>query len=138
MSRQMAFALALLVAVGVVAAADEAYRAEVRKWRAERETRLKADGGWLSVAGLFWYSHQRRLAYAPEANRFTVIVNLLFLLSIILLPVTTGLYGTYPSAEAAIVRINIDRAPAEPVLESMRKECPAILEVNVVSLAAAV
>ncbi len=47
------------------------------------------------VAGIFWYSHQRRLAYALEANRIEVIVNLLFLLSIILLPVTTELYGSY-------------------------------------------
>jgi uncharacterized membrane protein len=50
------------------------------------------------VAGIFWFSHQRRLAYAPEASRLAVIVNLLFLLSIILLPVTTRLYGTYPDA----------------------------------------
>lgn len=34
--------------------ADEAYHAAVRKWRDEREARLKADGGWLSVAGLTW------------------------------------------------------------------------------------
>ena len=47
------------------------------------------------VAGMFWYSHQLRLAYAPETRRIEVIVNLLFLLSIILLPVTTGLYGNY-------------------------------------------
>ena len=47
------------------------------------------------VAGMFWYSHQVRLAYAPEARRVEVIVNLLFLLSVILLPVTTGLYGNY-------------------------------------------
>jgi uncharacterized membrane protein len=47
------------------------------------------------VAGMFWYSHQRRLAYAPEASRIVAILNLLFLLSIILLPVTTGLYGSY-------------------------------------------
>lgn len=47
------------------------------------------------VAGIFWYSHQRRLAYAPEASRIEVLVNLLFLLSIIVLPVTTGLYGSY-------------------------------------------
>jgi uncharacterized protein (DUF1684 family) len=52
---------ALAVAVAVAAAgalgtvsADDAYRAAVRKWREERETRLKADGGWLSLAGLFW------------------------------------------------------------------------------------
>ncbi|MEA2833203.1 MAG: potassium channel family protein [Methylobacteriaceae bacterium] len=47
------------------------------------------------VAGIFWLSHQRRLAYAPHAGRPIVILNLVFLLSIILLPATTGLYGTY-------------------------------------------
>ena len=35
-------------------AADEAYRGEIQKWREDREARLKADGGWLSVAGLIW------------------------------------------------------------------------------------
>jgi hypothetical protein len=47
------------------------------------------------VAGIFWLSHQRRLAYAPHAGRPVVMLNLVFLLLIILLPVTTGLYGTY-------------------------------------------
>jgi hypothetical protein len=30
------------------------YRAEIEKWRQDRETRLKSDGGWLTVSGLFW------------------------------------------------------------------------------------
>ena len=47
------------------------------------------------VAGLFWFSHHRRLAVAPEASRGVVFLNLLFLLSIIILPVTNGLYGSY-------------------------------------------
>jgi uncharacterized membrane protein len=47
------------------------------------------------VAGLFWFSHHRRLAIAPEASRGVVFINLLFLLSIIILPVTNGLYGSY-------------------------------------------
>jgi uncharacterized membrane protein len=47
------------------------------------------------VAGLFWFSHHRRLAIAPEAGRGVVFLNLLFLLSIIVLPVTNGLYGIY-------------------------------------------
>lgn len=33
---------------------DPAYRAEIARWRQEREASLKADGGWLTVAGLFW------------------------------------------------------------------------------------
>ena len=35
-------------------AADSVYRAEIEKWRQQRETRLKAEDGWLAVAGLFW------------------------------------------------------------------------------------
>src|ERR1700716_4383517 len=47
------------------------------------------------VAGLFWFSHHRRLAVAPEGSRGEVFLNLLFLLSIIILPVTNGLYGGF-------------------------------------------
>jgi uncharacterized protein len=39
-----------------------AYRAETEAWRAERETRLRAPDGWLSVVSLAWL--------APGANRF--------------------------------------------------------------------
>jgi TMEM175 potassium channel family protein len=55
------------------------------------------------VAGMFWISHQRRLAYAPLASRFVVYLNLLFLLFIIALPITTGLYGTYGNARDIVV-----------------------------------
>src|SRR6266705_525990 len=47
------------------------------------------------VAGLFWFSHHRRLAISPEGSRGEVFLNLIFLLSIIILPVTNGLYGVY-------------------------------------------
>ena len=50
----MAGALAVAAGLGTPAFADEAYRAQVQAWRQDREARLKADGGWLSVAGLFW------------------------------------------------------------------------------------
>jgi uncharacterized protein (DUF1684 family) len=49
--------------------ADEAYRAEVRKWRAEREARLKADGGWLTLAGLFWLNEgENRFGTDPACD----------------------------------------------------------------------
>lgn len=47
------------------------------------------------VAGMFWLTHQRRLAYAPLVSRGVIYCNLLFLLSVIALPITTGLYATY-------------------------------------------
>lgn len=36
---------------------DAAYRAEIEQWRKVREAGLKADDGWLTVAGLFWLRH---------------------------------------------------------------------------------
>jgi uncharacterized membrane protein len=47
------------------------------------------------IAGVFWLTHHRRLTFAPEGSRGEVFLNLLFLLSIVILPVTNGLYGVY-------------------------------------------
>jgi uncharacterized membrane protein len=55
------------------------------------------------IAGLFWFSHHRRLVIAPQAGRGTVFLNLLFLLSIIVLPATTGLYGNYRTSSVVAV-----------------------------------
>jgi uncharacterized membrane protein len=55
------------------------------------------------VAGMFWIGHQRRLVYEPLAVRSVVYLNLLFLLSIIALPITTGLYGTYGNSRDIVV-----------------------------------
>lgn len=61
------------------------------------------------IAGVFWISHHRRLARQPEAGRGVVMLNLFFLLSIILLPVTNGLYANYlqSSAVAALYGIHL-------------------------------
>ncbi len=55
------------------------------------------------IAGLFWLSHHRRLARHPLGSRGVVILNLFFLLSIILLPVTNNLYGNYRLSSAVAV-----------------------------------
>jgi uncharacterized membrane protein len=47
------------------------------------------------IAGVFWLSHHRRLTFAPDGSRGEVFLNLIFLLSIVILPVTNGLYGVY-------------------------------------------
>ena len=46
-----------ILAVAIMAlamAADVPYQQQIEQWRAHREARLKADDGWLTVAGLFW------------------------------------------------------------------------------------
>lgn len=55
------------------------------------------------IAGVFWISHHRRLARQPLGSRDMVILNLLFLLSIVLLPVTNGLYTNYGKSSAVAV-----------------------------------
>jgi uncharacterized protein (DUF1684 family) len=43
---------AFLMAMALSAAST--YQTEISQWREKREAALKAEGGWLSVAGLFW------------------------------------------------------------------------------------
>jgi uncharacterized membrane protein len=52
------------------------------------------------IAGIFWFSHHRRLALQPEASRGVVFINLIFLLSIVLLPASNGLYGNHGQGSA--------------------------------------
>jgi uncharacterized membrane protein len=47
------------------------------------------------IAGMFWLSHHRRLALAPEARRGVVMLNLLFLMLIVLLPASNALNANY-------------------------------------------
>jgi hypothetical protein len=70
MERTTILAVAVLLAAAAGSArADEAYRAEVQKWRTDRETRLKADGGWLTLAGLFWLKEgPNRFGTDPAAD----------------------------------------------------------------------
>jgi len=44
----------LALAAMTLMAADSAYQREITRWRAEREAKLKADDGWLTVVGLHW------------------------------------------------------------------------------------
>jgi uncharacterized protein (DUF1684 family) len=53
--------LMLASVAGAETPESAAYRKEIETWRAKREERLKADGGWLTVTGLYWLK--------PGANR---------------------------------------------------------------------
>ena len=45
---------------------NHAYRAAIENWRQQKEVALKADGGWLTVTGLFWLNEgENRVANAP-------------------------------------------------------------------------
>jgi len=50
----MRLCAAFMVMCGVLWPASDAYRAQIEEWRRQREAALTADGGWLTVTGLFW------------------------------------------------------------------------------------
>lgn len=47
-------ALSLMAALTMNATAQDSYEKTIQTWRAEREAKIKADDGWLTVSGLFW------------------------------------------------------------------------------------
>lgn len=58
------FVLLTFVAVAVIA--QDSYDKTIEKWRAEREAKLIADDGWLTVTGLFWLREgQNEFGSAP-------------------------------------------------------------------------
>lgn len=44
------------------------YKAEIEQWRHDREARLKSDGGWLTVTGLFWLKEGENTVGAGKSN----------------------------------------------------------------------
>lgn len=56
----------LLAVVAVAASAQDSYDKTIQKWRAEREAKLTAEDGWLTVTGLFWLREgQNEFGSAP-------------------------------------------------------------------------
>jgi uncharacterized protein (DUF1684 family) len=54
MKRRFGIVLGILLASLTSAQAQTEYVNGIEKWRSERETNLKKETGWLTVAGLFW------------------------------------------------------------------------------------
>ncbi len=55
-----------LIALPLVAAVT--YQSQIAEWRQKREARLRADGGWLTVTGLFWLHEGQNSFGADQKN----------------------------------------------------------------------
>jgi uncharacterized protein len=58
--------LAIVLGVLISAQGQTDYIKEVEKWRSDRETNLKKETGWLTVAGLFWLKEGTNTVGAGE------------------------------------------------------------------------
>ena len=59
---------------GGLYAASGTYQSEMAEWRKHREAALLADGGWLTVTGLFWL-HEGANRFGSEAVNEIVLPN---------------------------------------------------------------
>ena len=67
-SRALVAGLALLL----LPVDHTSYRAEIEKWRHQREQALKAEDGWLTVAGLFWLKEGENTIGSNRGNNFVL------------------------------------------------------------------
>lgn len=51
---------------------DVSYQKEIESWRVQRETNLKKDGSWLTVAGLYWLREGESTVGADPENDFVL------------------------------------------------------------------
>jgi uncharacterized protein len=68
----LALVLTVAMAAGAVADDKQSYEAQIRQWRAAREAELKADDGWLTLAGLFWLKEGENRIGSDAANEIVL------------------------------------------------------------------
>ncbi|MBK5259509.1 MAG: DUF1684 domain-containing protein [Thermoanaerobaculia bacterium] len=54
---------------------SDSYPAEMKRWRADREARLKKEDGWLTLAGLFWLEPGENTFGSAKPNRIAMPAN---------------------------------------------------------------
>jgi hypothetical protein len=71
LARWLPMICAAAAAVGACAAVS-AFQSEIAAWHARREAALKAENGWLSLAGLFWMHEGANSFGADSANEIAL------------------------------------------------------------------
>src|SRR6185369_4944260 len=60
---------------GARPAQDQAYQADILKWRQKRVEELTGEGGWLSLAGLFWLKQGQNRFGSARSNEIVLPHN---------------------------------------------------------------
>lgn len=106
---------------------DAAYRGKIEEWRREREAALKADDGWLTVAGLFWLKHGANTAGTDPASDIVLPKDSA--------PATIGIFDlhdgivSFQAANGVTATVNGNAATAA-TLKADSSGSPDVLRVN--------
>ena len=60
------------LALGALPADNASYGAQIGAWRQRREENLRAENGWLTVAGLFWLKEGASTLGTGKGNNFVL------------------------------------------------------------------
>ena len=117
--------LLLLLSLGAAVAEDPSYVESIESWQAERETNLKKDSSWLTVAGLYWLREGENWVGAASTNDFVLPEGSA--------PDVVGVFefedrtATFKVADGVTVTHGDERVPVQTVvLEMGRKHALAI------------
>jgi uncharacterized protein (DUF1684 family) len=69
---QILAGLLALFALSAAAQAQSSFESESQSWRQQREEKLKADDGWLTVSGLFWLKEGVNTVGSSPANNIVL------------------------------------------------------------------
>lgn len=64
--------LIAILAFAMLPVDQASYRAQIEKWRQQRQESLKAENGWLTVAGLFWLKEGESTMGMGAGNSFVL------------------------------------------------------------------
>jgi hypothetical protein len=64
--------LVAVLALAILPVDSVSYRTQIEKWRQQREENLKAENGWLTVAGLFWLKEGESTLGTGPGNSFVL------------------------------------------------------------------
>ena len=125
--------LTALLAVATLASpiSDAAYQAEIEQWRQRREAGLKAEDGWLTVAGLFWLKHGVNTVGADAGNDMVLPAGS-----------APGKVGVFDFHDGLVsfqvtpgVNVTLDGQPAAAaMLKPDSSESPDILRLNALTM----
>jgi uncharacterized protein (DUF1684 family) len=120
------FFIYTITLAALLSASETPYETEVEQWRQQQELELKSDGGWLTVAGLFWLKEGVNAAGSAASNGIVLPRG----------PAKLGEFDfrggqvTFQPAEGALVSLNGRPAVASAKLKADTDGKPDQLELD--------